>query len=171
MGRKTGWINYHPRRSGADGFSLVEMMVVIAVLSILAVVTIPYAEITVQRNKELELRRDLREMRGAIDRFHDDWLVGTLPKTSWNVSTEGYPKTLDALSEGIRQDPMKAGLKYLRRIPENPFGDKDLTPAKQWAFRGYADSPGSFRWNSVDVYDVYCPGDGKALDGSSYHDW
>jgi general secretion pathway protein G len=160
------------RRLGSSGFSLVEMMVVMAILSIMAAVTLPYAEMTLKRDKELELKRDMREIREAIDQFHNDWAGGKLPKTSWDVSSNGYPKTLEVLMEGARdKDPMKPAHKYLRRFPENPFGDKDMRPDRQWAVRGYADPSDSTSWGGEDVYDVYCPGDEKALDGSYYHDW
>ena len=159
-------------RRDQSGFSLVEMLVVLAILSILAAVAVPYAQVTVTRDKELELKVDLREMRGAIDRFHGDWLNGQVSKLAEGASEDGYPKTLLVLIQGVQgTGPGGAARKYLRRIPENPFGDKDQPPEGQWAYRSYPDKPGSTDWGGEDVYDVYCPGDAKALDGSRYHDW
>ncbi len=159
-------------RLDEDGFSLVEILMALAILAILAAVTMPYAETTVRRDKELELRQDLRQMRGAIDQFHDDWENGVIPKLGTGTSDDGFPKTLAVLMEGVElSGPKPSRQKYLRRIPENPFGDKGLPPEEQWAFHSYADAPGSAFWGGQDVYDVYCPGDEKALDGSYYHDW
>ena len=149
-----------------------ELLVVLAILAILAAVTLPYAEVTVRRDKELELKRDLREMRTAIDQFHDDWLAGKLSKLGGDASDDGYPKDLTVLFNGAEGGGASGGkVKYLRGIPENPFGDKDLPPEKQWGMRSYQDEKGSTEWGGQDVWDVYCPGDGKALDGSFYHDW
>lgn len=147
------------------------MLVTLAILSILAGVTIPYAEVAVKRNKEMELKRDLREMRSAIDQFHQDWLTGALPKWSGAASDDGYPKTLSALVTGVESSTPGSRKKYLRRIVENPFGDTSLSPENQWGLRSYSDAPDTQSWGGRDVWDVYCPGDGKALDGTFYHDW
>jgi general secretion pathway protein G len=166
------WSSKKTRLLNDQGFSLVEMLVVLAILAILAAVTLPYAETTVRRDKELELRRDLRQMRTAIDQFHDDWQSGVLPKLGTGTSDDGFPKNLEVLVEGVEQNgPRPVKKKYLRRVPENPFGDKELPPDQQWGLRSYADQPNSSFWGGQDVYDVYCSGDGKALDGSFYHDW
>ena len=166
------WSSKAARPLDERGFSLVEMLVVLAILAILAAVTLPTAETAVRRDKELELRGDLREMRRAIDRFHEDWRSGALPKLGMGTSDDGFPKTLQTLVDGVEQSgPRPVKRKYLRRVPESPFGDKGLPPGEQWGLRSYADQPGSGFWGGQDVYDVYCPGDGKALDGSYYHDW
>lgn len=155
-----------------EGFTLVEMLVVLAILAILAAVTIPYAEVTVRRDKELELRRDLREMRSAIDHFHSDWVLGNISRLGHSASQDGYPQTLSTLVEGADGNgPQASKFKYLRRIPENPFGDTSLPPEKQWALRSYPDAADSTEWGGQDVFDVYCSGDEKALDDSYYHDW
>ena len=89
------WSSKKTRLLNDQGFSLVEMLVVLAILAILAAVTLPYAETTVRRDKELELRRDLRQMRTAIDQFHDDWQSGVLPKLGTGTSDDGFPKNLE----------------------------------------------------------------------------
>ncbi len=166
------WSNKSFRRQDERGFSLVEMLVVLSILSILVAVTLPYAETTVRRDKELELRRDLRQMRTAIDRFHEDWQNGVIPKLGSDTSDDGFPKNLEVLVEGVEKSgPKPVKQKYLRRIPENPFGDKDLPPDQQWGLHSYDDQPDFTQWGGEDVYDVYCLGDEKALDGSYYHDW
>jgi general secretion pathway protein G len=156
----------------ANGFTLVEMLVVLAILSILAAVTVPYAEMTVKRGKELDLHRDLREIRTAIDRFHADWQNGVISKMSSYVSEDGYPKNLSVLVNGVDQTGVReVKQKYLRRIPENPFGDVEKSPEDQWGLRSYADEPDASEWGGKDVWDIYCPGDDKAIDGTFYHDW
>jgi general secretion pathway protein G len=156
----------------AAGFTLIEMLVVLAILSILAGVSLPYAEMTVRRDKELELKRDMREVRTAIDHFHYDWQNGIIAKTSNAASEDGYPKTLEVLTQGVDlSGPRPVKQKYLRRIPENPFGDTSLSPDRQWGLRAYGDPADSTQWGGEDVYDLYCPGNEKALDGSYCHDW
>lgn len=157
---------------GQGGFTLIEMLVVLAILAVLAAVTVPYAEITVKREKEMELRRDLRQMRSAIDRFHDDWQNTKISHDGGAASEDGYPKTLDTLVDGAEGTGARGIMqKYLRRIPENPFGDTSLPPDQQWGLRSYQDDAHPDQWGGQDVYDVYCPSADKALDGSIYHDW
>lgn len=145
---------------------------VLAILSVLAGVTVPFAEVTVKRNNEMDLRSDLREMRTAIDIFHEDWQNGIISKYGNSASEDGYPKTLETLVNGVDTAGAQAvKKKYLRRIPENPFGDSSLPPSQQWGLRGYEDEKDADQWGGGDVYDVYCSGDQKALNGSFYHDW
>src|SRR3954471_24209819 len=90
-----------PGSSSADrGLTLVELLVTLVILSILATAALPYAEVAVRRDKELELRRALRDLRNAIDVFHDDWSGGKISKTSQAGSDDGYPKSLDVLVDG-----------------------------------------------------------------------
>ena len=104
------------------GMTLLELLVTLAILSILAAAALPYAEMTIVRGKELELKRSLREIRTAIDRFHADWATGKISKLSDATSDDGYPKTLNSLVAGVELAQAKGGkAKYLRRIPEDPF--------------------------------------------------
>jgi len=152
------------------GFTLLELVVTLLILSILAAMAIPYAEVTIIRDKELDLRRSLREIRTAIDHFHEDWKKGDISNLIDAASADGYPRTLKALVDGT---PLANGgqRKYLRRIPVDPFADQSLRPDKQWVITGYQDAPDSIIWNGQDVYDVHSASDLKALNGSRYKDW
>lgn len=154
------------------GLTLVELLVVLVILSILATAALPYAEVTVRREKELELRQSLRQVRSALDAFHEDWKTGKLPKTGDAASDDGYPKTLQVLVEGVDSAQAKASkLRYLRRIPRDPFGDASRPPAEQWALRGYQDEADTLSWNGKDVYDIRSASADTAIDGTRYKDW
>jgi general secretion pathway protein G len=156
--------------SNSKGLTLVELLVTLLILSILAAAAMPYAEIAVRRDKELELRSTLRQVRTAIDRFHEDWRVGNISKTGDGVSDDGFPKTLEVLVEGAESGDAKGGKrKYLRRIPRDPFGGKD--PVDQWVLRGYQDEPDALSWNREDVYDIRTASEGTGIDGSQYQNW
>ncbi len=159
-------------RRARSGFTLIELVVALTILSILAAAAIPYAELTITRSKELELRRSLREVRTAIDRLHEDWETGKISKLGGGISDDGYPRTLQVLLEGAESGDAKGGKrKYLRRIPEDPYGEPGKPPAEQWAMRGYQDEPDGLSWNGRDVYDVRSRSDRTAIDGTRYRDW
>lgn len=157
------------RRRVAAGLTLIELVVTMAILSILAAAALPYAEITLRREREAELRAGLREIRTAIDRFHED---ASKAKTG-DASDDGYPRNLEVLVNGVASPGTAAGRRvtYLRRIPRDPFAGPDLPPAEQWVLRGYQDAPDSLFWNGKDVYDVRSRSDKQALDGTYYRDW
>jgi len=156
----------------ACGFSLIELLVVLVILSILAAAALPYAEVTVRREKELELRRALREVRTAIDRFHDDWKTGYIAKSADGVSDHGYPRTLQVLIDGVEGAQAQSGRRrYLRRIPRNPFADSTTPAAEQWVWRGYQDAPDAETWGGGDVYDIRSAVQKVALDGTSITGW
>lgn len=164
---------YGPRASSStNGLTLVELLVTLVILSVLAGVALPYAEIAVRRGKELELRRSLREIRTAIDNFHEDWRTGAISKTGAGPSDDGYPKTLEVLVEGTEAGDAKGGLRrYLRRIPRDPFAAADADIEDHWIRRGYQDEPDALSWNGVDVYDVQTVSEATAIDGSEYRNW
>ena len=158
--------------SGNRGLTLVELLVTLVILSILAAAALPYAEVTVRREKEIELKRALREVRTAIDAFHDDWKGGKMAKTADGVSEDGYPKTLEALVKGMDSGDAKGSKrKYLRRVPRDPFSDSVKSAAEQWVLRGYQDERDSVTWSGRDVYDIRSGSEATALDGSKYKDW
>jgi len=130
--------------SSNRGLTLIELLVTLVILSILAAAAVPYAELTVRRDKEMELRRTLRQVRTAIDSFHDDWRNGAISKTGDGVSDDGFPKTLTVLVEGVEAGDAKGGVrKYLRRIPRDPFADapKDTRPRPLVAARSTKNVP------------------------------
>lgn len=158
--------------SNSRGLTLIELLVTLVILSILAAAALPYAETTIRREKELELRRALRDIRSAIDAFNEDWKSGKIPKTASVVSDDGYPKTLQALTDGAETSEAKGGKrKYLRRIPRDPFADSAKPPEEQWVLRGYQDERDSIMWGGRDVYDVRSASEATALDSTRYKDW
>ncbi len=147
------------------------MMVTLVILSILASAAIPFAELTVRRDREQDFRRALREVRTAIDGFHEDWAAGRISKLTDTASDDGYPKTLQILVDGVDTGQAKGGKRrYLRRVPPDPFGEAGKKPEEQWVLRGYQDDPGA-RWNGTDVYDIRSTSDRVAIDGTQYKDW
>ena len=149
------------------GFTLIEMVVTLAIISILVAMAFPLAELTAKRSKEEELRRSLREIREAIDAYHAAWEDGRMPHV---VGEPGYPKSLDALVEGVQdaRSPKKERIYFLRRIPPDPFSSD--TSASGWGKRSYA-SPPDDPQEGDDVYDVYSRAEGSGLDGRPYKKW
>ncbi len=156
--------------SNTKGLTLIELLVSVAIISILASVAIPYAEITVRRDKEIELHRALRVMRSAIDAFHRDWLDGKIAAEAAIASDNGYPRKFATLTDGINLTDGQFK-RYLRRIPRNPLSIATLPPGEQWQLRGYAEALDAQFWNEKDIYDVKVSSDRQALDGSYYKDW
>ncbi len=152
----------------ADGYTFVELLVVTTIVLILASAVQPLASVAIQRQKESELRRHLREMRTAIDNFHDAVLTNQIPTTELKPNSEGYPPTLEILVEGVSaaNDASGRKLRYLRRIPVDP-----ITGNKEWGMRSYQDKPDARSWGGQNVYDVYSLSEGTALDGTKYRDW
>lgn len=155
----------HTRESG---FTFIELLVVTALVGILAMAIMPLAKVTMQRQKEIELRRALREIRTAIDHYKDAADQGKIPPTSIRAGSEGYPPDLETLVVGVRsgEGAQEKKLKFLRRIPMDP-----MTHSTEWGLRAYEDRPDSKSWGGEDVYDVYTKSEGVALDGTKYMDW
>jgi general secretion pathway protein G len=150
------------------GYTFVELLVVTTILLILASAVMPLAQVTSQRQREAELRRTLRELRTAIDRFKDDVTVGQIPQTELEPGSEGYPPDLETLVEGVSAAGDASGrkLRYLRRVPLDP-----LTNSTDWGMRSYQDRPDATSWGGQNVFDVYTKSGGTALDGTKYSDW
>jgi general secretion pathway protein G len=154
--------------AGEAGYSFIELLVVVSILFVLASAAMPLAQVASQRNRETELRRDLREMRTAIDKFKDAVDQGLIPSTEVKPGSEGYPEKLETLVEGVTAAGDASGrkLKFLRRIPVDP-----MTGKADWGFRSYQDKPDSTTWGGQNVYDVFSKAEGDALDGTKYKDW
>lgn len=152
----------------ARGFTFVELLVVTTLLIILASAIMPMAKVTVQRQREAELRRSLREMRTAIDKFKDAVDAQLIGAQDIKTGSEGYPADLNTLVEGVSKvgDASGTKLKFLRRIPMDP-----MTNSQEWGLRSYQDKPDATSWGGQNVFDVYTKSTGKAIDGTKYRDW
>lgn len=153
----------YPRQRGVTlGVTLLELIVVITILLILMGAAVPVARLSVRRARETELRRDLWEMRTAIDRYKD-----AADKNAFQIKlgTEGYPPDLDTLVNGVDAQGGKK-LRFLRRIPVDP-----MTGNKDWSLRSMQDEPTSDSWGGQNVFDVRSKSDGTGLDGTKYKDW
>jgi general secretion pathway protein G len=153
-------------------FTLVEMLVVLGIMAVLASIAVPFAQTMVRRSNEMELRSALRVVRAAIDKFNLDWTGGKISKFCDCAGDDGYPRTLKVLTDGVDMPgPVPKKIKYLRRVPRDPFADQALPADEQWGLRSYIDDPESRAWGGQDVYDIYTKTDRKAGDGSKYADW
>jgi general secretion pathway protein G len=152
----------------SPGYTFVELLVVTTILLIIASAALPLTRVTVQRQREAELRRALREMRTAIDKFKDAVDNGLIGSINIRAGSEGYPEDLDILVEGVSvaNDASGRKLKFLRRVPIDP-----MTGTTDWGKRSYQDEPDSTSWGGGNVYDVYTLSEGTALDGTKYRDW
>jgi general secretion pathway protein G len=143
------------------GFTLIELIVATAILMILTGLAIPLVRVTIQREREHELRYDLWQIRDAIDRYKDAADRGAFQT---KVGSENYPPDLDTLVAGVDVGGKK--LKFLRKIPIDPMTGKD-----EWGMRSMQDDPTSDSWGGQSVFDVYSKSQGTALDDSKYKDW
>jgi general secretion pathway protein G len=153
--------------NGERGFTFIEMIVVTTILLVLASTVMPLAQVTMQRQREAELHRALREMRTALDKFKDAVDQGLIPSTELEPANEGYPPDLEKLVDGVSvaNDASGRKLKFLRRIPVDPM------TRDEWGLRSYQDDPDSKSWGGQNVFDVYTKSEGTALDGTKYRDW
>lgn len=163
------------------GFTFIEMLVTLTILAILAAAVLPIAKTAVKREKEIELRRNLRIIREALDAYKklaDEKMIEV------KEEQQGYPPDLETLVKGVEvkadqaqsqpplgRPPAKSGsekkiVKFLRRIPKDP-----MTGSIEWGLRSYQDEPDSDDWGGENVYDVYTKSPGTALDGTKYKDW
>ena len=147
-----------------NGFSLIELIVTVTLIAIIAGLAVPLARNSIRRQQEVELRRALREMRVAIDRFKEASDLGLIEVT---LGTEGYPEDLEILVEGVDQiGAVDRRLRFLRRILVDP-----MTNSTEWGLRSYQDDPESNSWGGENVFDVYTRSNALALDGSVYSEW
>ena len=146
------------------GFTLVEMIATMAIMLILAGAAIPIVRMRAQRQREIELHRDLREIRSAIDRYKDFSDRGMIPV---EANTFGYPPDFDRLVKGVvLKGPGTAKYKFLRRLPVDP-----MTGKADWGMRSVQDDPDSKSWGGENLFDVYSSSTSNGLDGTQYSDW
>lgn len=150
-------------RNQEGGFTLAELVMVVALIAILSTIVLPVAKFTVKRRKEIELRLALRQMRTAIDEYKRLSDQGMIPI---KIGGEGYPESLEILVEGVELVGQNTKRRFLRRIPFDP-----MTQEQEWGMRSYQDEPDSTSWGRQNVYDVYTTADATALDGTEYKDW
>lgn len=151
------------------GFSLIELLVVVAIMSVLATIGLPLAELSHQRSKEEDLRRSLREIRSALDEYRRMVDQGRISRAA---DASGYPPDLKSLTDGVPDatSPQRAKLYLLRKLPRDPFGTASGPAELSWGLRSYASNskdpkPGS------DVYDVYSMSPRVGLNGIPYREW
>ena len=143
----------------------------VAILGILATVVVPFTQMTVKRNKELELRRSLRDIRTAIDEYKKAYDEAHKGKQVLNET--GYPETLEVLVEGsdFGGEAKSIKKKFLRRIPADPFNRPAPGEKPEWGIRSYKQEIDESEWDNSDVYDVYSKSEATAIDGTLYKDW
>lgn len=154
------------------GFTLTEMLVTLTILAILATAIMPLAKTAVKREKEIELRRNLRLIREATDAYKK---LADEKKIEFDEDSYGYPPDLETLVNGVEVEVEEEGedrssskriVKFLRRIPKDP-----MTNSYDWGLRSYQDEYDSDVWGGENVYDIYTKSLGTALDGTKYKEW
>jgi len=147
---------------GQKGFTLAELVMVVALIAVLSTIVLPVAKFTVKRRKEADLRLALRQIRTAIDEYKRLSDQGLIPV---KIGGEGYPESLEELVEGVEIVGQETKRKFLRRIPVDPMTHED------WELRSYQDEADATSWGGENVYDVRTSSDGVAIDGTKYADW
>jgi len=149
------------------GVTYLELIATAAIVMILASAILPMGRVAVQRQREIELRRALREMRQKIDLYKQAVDQGQIGGTDVKLGSEGYPPELETLVKGVnRVGALDRKLKFLRRIPVDP-----MTSTAEWGLRCYQDDPDSTSWCGENVWDVYSKSTAKGLDGTTYNTW
>jgi general secretion pathway protein G len=152
------------------GFTLIELVITVAIVAVLAAVALPLNELVVQRAKEQDLRRALREMREAIDAYKQAFDEGRVVQ---RAGDSGYPKRLEDLVAGVedQKSPKKLRIYFLRRLPRDPFTtEPDLGPAESWGKRSYLSPPDEPR-EGEDVFDVFSLSTATGINGRPYREW
>ena len=151
-----------PNAKPERGFTLLELIVAATILSILTMMALPLARVTIQREKEKQLHKALWDMRDAIDRYKD---AADRNAFQTKVDSFGYPPDLETLVKGVEAQGGKK-LRFLRSLPVDP-----MTKSTEWGMRSMQDDPDSDSFGGQSVFDVYSKSEGTALDGTKYKDW
>jgi general secretion pathway protein G len=152
------------RRHLDRGMTLLELIIATGILLVLSSAALPVVRFAIQRPKEHALRRDLREMRDAIDRYKD---IADRNLIRTEVGSEGYPPDLDTLVKGVEYGSSGfQKIRFLRRVPVDP-----MTGQADWDVRSVQDDPDSTSQGDNNVFDVHSKSQGTALDGTKYSDW
>ncbi len=152
------------------GFTLIELVITLAIIALLTTAAMPLAKLVAQREKEADLRTALRDIRHALDAYKTAAETGHL---KFKVGTSGFPPDLKSLYEGVEDSASqrKLNIYFLRRLPRDPFFPDGSLPAEEtWGLRSYQ-SPPQDPQPGDDVFDVYSLAPGKGLNGVLYHDW
>jgi general secretion pathway protein G len=154
-------------RERERGVTYLELVATAAILMILASAILPLGRVAHRRAQELELRRNLRTIREAINRYKTAVDQGQIGGTDVKLGSEGYPPDLETLVKGVnRVGAAERKLKFLRRLPRDPMAGTD-----EWGLRCYQDDPDSTSWCGENVWDVYSKSTSKGLDGTTYNTW
>lgn len=163
-------VGIHIHRASARGFTLIELVITVAIIGVLSMMAVPLAELTHQRAREAELRGALRQLREAIDHYKQLADEGRIAKSPLE---SGYPKRLEDLVDGMPdlKSPTKTKIYFLRRLPRDPFNKDVMLPAAAtWGKRSYA-SPPDHPSEGDDIFDVYSLSDEVGLNGLPYREW
>lgn len=156
-------------RAHSGGFSLIEVIITVAIIGLLASVAAPLADTVLRRSKEQDLRHALMSMRNAIDAYKDAADSGRIQRSA---DESGYPPALAVLVDGVTdaRNPNGAKIYFLRRIPRDPFADPGVSAEQTWGLRSYA-SPPDAPQPGRDVFDVYSLAAGSGMNGIPYREW
>lgn len=151
------------------GFTLIEMLITLAIVAILSTLLLPLAETSARRSKEQDLKYALRQIRDGLDAYRKAADEGRLGATG---DRSGYPSSLETLVSGIedQKDPKRRKLYFVRAIPRDPFADPTLSAEETWGKRSYASSHDDPR-EGDDIYDVYSRSSASGLNGIPYREW